>query len=318
MSFGPLEAIRNTGSIKECGAKVLESIRTRNLIFGSEETPSYEGYEVIRRLGVGAGSVIYAVRSKKTDEIFALKHVMRLNGQDKRMIAQVENEHHIANRVNHPYVRSVYEIKRFKRFFQTREVFLLMEYCPGVSLEQSPRRSIIDLLLIFRMVADGLSGMHSCGLLHCDIKPNNIIIAENGSIRIIDLGQSCPIGTIKPRIQGTPDYIAPEQVKRKPLSKQTDVFNLGASIYWAFTGSHIPTLIPKKADRVEIAKPSNVGSPLSPHEIKPKIPVGVSNLIMECVDEKPWNRPSDMPTLISRLDLLIHMIAGGKPTTNSD
>ena len=138
---------------------------------------------------------------------------------------------------------------------------MLMDFCEGISLEQSPRRSLIDILLIFRMVADGIHGMHNVGLLHCDMKPNNIIIAKNGGIRVIDLGQSCPIGTVKTRIQGTPDYIAPEQVKRKPLSTQTDVFNLGASIYWALTGKFVPTLIPTRTvDRIEIAAMSSVST----------------------------------------------------------
>ncbi len=290
-----------------------EVIKPRGAItLGSGSAPEYPGYEILRRLGIGAASVIYAVRDLKSGETRALKHVVRQEGEDKRMIEQVENEYHIASRVNHPYIRKIYEIQRRRKLLQTNEVLLLMQYCPGVSLEQSEGRSILDLLLIFRMVAEGLNGMHVQGFIHCDMKPNNIIIAENGSISIIDLGQGCKIGTVKPRIQGTPDYIAPEQVKRKPLSCQTDVFNLGATMYWAFTGKHIPTLIPKQMDRVELATDMNTGPPPSPNKLRPQIPVGISNLIMDCVKESPADRPSDMNQVISRLDLLIHMIAGGK------
>ncbi len=289
--------------------------RFQTLDLMTAESPKFEGYEIVRRLGVGAGSVIYAVRSRETDEMFALKHVERIEGKDKRMVEQVINEYRVASLINHPYVRNIYKMKRVKRGFQTKEVFLLMEYCPGVSLEQSSSRSILDLLLIFRMVADGMNGMHNAGLVHCDMKPNNIIINDDGGIRIIDLGQSCPLGTVKPRIQGTPDYISPEQVKRKPLTKATDIFNLGATMYWAFTGKHIPTMIPKRTNGIELALNDNVGPAKSPNELKPAIPMGVSNLIMECVEKDPRRRPSDMPTLISRLDLLIHMIAGNKPRT---
>jgi serine/threonine-protein kinase len=281
---------------------------------GASEPPVFEGYEIVRRLGLGAASVIFAVKSKKTGELRALKHVVRQDGEDSRMIDQVETEYRIGTQIDHPYIRKVFEIKRTKRRFQTREVFLLMEYCPGISLEQSPSRSLLDLLLIFRMVADGLGGMHNHGILHCDIKPNNIIISDNGAIRIIDLGQSCGIGTVKPRIQGTPDYIAPEQVKRKPLTQQTDVFNLGATMYWALTGKHVPTLIPKNSDRLDLV--SEVGPPASPNKLKPQIPIGVSNLVMDCIKDSPKDRPSDMPALVSRLDLLIHMIAGGRPVAN--
>ena len=188
---------------------------------------------------------------------------------------------------------------------------MLMEYCPGVSLEVSPARSLLDLLLIFRMVAEGLNGMHMQGYVHCDIKPKNIIIAENGAICLIDLGQSCRFGTVKQRIQGTPDYIAPEQVKRKAMTRATDVFNLGATMYWALTGKFVPTVLPPKGDVLEILEPS--GPLESPNEMKPQIPIGFSNLVMECVSMKPKDRPQDMTEVISRMDLLIHMVAGGRP-----
>ena len=96
------------------------------------------------------------------------------------------------------------------------------------------------------------------------------------------------------------------------------MFNLGATMYWALTGKHVPTLIPKPTDRVELATMDNTGPPPTPTQLKPKIPVGVSNLIMDCVQKDPARRPADMPTLVSRLDLLIHMIAGGRPTANGN
>ena len=291
-----------------------DTILNNHITIGSVDQPQFEDYEIIKRLGFGAGSVIYAVKSKKNGQVSALKHVVRKEGENSRMIDQVENEFRIGTKINHPYVRKTYEIHRKKHRLRTREVIMLMEYCPGVSLEQSPSRSLLDLILIFRMVADGLGGMHNQGYLHCDMKPNNIIIAENGLIRIIDFGQSCHHGTVKPRIQGTPDYIAPEQVKRKPLSTRTDVFNLGATMYWARTGKYIPTLIPKQqSDRLDLSISTENDAPVPPHQIKPKIPVGVSNLVMECVNKNPLHRPADMPTLITRFDLLIHMITDGKP-----
>ena len=290
-------------------------VTTRNIrqvAIGSSELPFWEGYETIRRIGIGAGSIICLVKSQKTGELRALKHVVRQDGEDGRLIEQVETEYRVAGKIDHPYVRKVFDIRRLKRRLQTREVLLMMEYCSGISLEQSPARSLLDLLFIFRMVADGIQGMHANGFLHCDMKPNNIIIADNGAIRIIDLGQSCPLGTVKKRIQGTPDYIAPEQVRRKPLGRQTDVFNLGATMYWALTGRHVPTMIPKATDQFDLTVTKKVEEPQSPHQLKDKIPVGVSNLVMECIGKLPQDRPADMLTIIARLDLLIHMIAGGK------
>ena len=276
--------------------------------------PKFSGFTVIEKLGVGAGSQIYLVIDKKTGEQRAIKHVIRHDGENARMLEQVEGEYAVAKAIDHPYIRKVFEIRHKKKFFKTQEITMIMEYCPGISLEKSAGRSLVDLLLIHKMVAQGLHGMHEHGYVHCDMKPNNIIIADSGAIRVIDLGQSCKIGTVKQRIQGTPDYIAPEQVKRKPITPTTDVFNLGASIYWALTGKHVPTLIPKKKndDRIGLAEDVPKGPPPSPHELKPMIPVGLSNLVMECVSRSPLDRPKDMKILMGRIDLLIHMIAGEK------
>ena len=166
-----------------------------------------------------------------------------------------------------------------------------------------------DVLLVFRMVATGLNAMHQQGYLHCDIKPNNILINDSGSIKIIDLGQGCKIGTVKPRIQGTPDYIAPEQVKRKHLDQRTDIFNLGATMYWAVTGKNVTTLIPQNNDLSATLGQRDFPAP---HEVHRKIPPGVSKLILDCVKEEPEKRPGSMPDVVSRLDVLIHSIFAKK------
>jgi serine/threonine-protein kinase len=185
----------------------------------------------------------------------------------------------------------------------------------GQTLESGPTLSLVDVLLVFRMVATGLNAMHHQGYIHCDIKPNNILLSKSGSIKIIDLGQSCKIGTIKRRIQGTPDYIAPEQVRRRPLGPKTDMFNLGATMYWALTGHTVPTLIPKTKNGIPVATPKSYPHP---HELKSRIPIGVSKLVMECAKEDPMERPSDMATIISRLDMIVHSLLGDKIKTNKN
>jgi len=196
--------------------------------------------------------------------------------------------------------------------FKVKELLLSMEFFGGETLEDSPTLSLGDVLLVFRMVASGLQVMHREGFVHCDIKPNNILLSKSGTIKIIDLGQSCKIGTTKPRIQGTPDYIAPEQVKRKPLGPKTDIFNLGATMYWAITGKNIPTLIPKTN---ELGLPIPPPPRVAPHEIKKQLPIGVSKLVMDCIEDDPALRPRNMMTVISRLDLMVHSIFGGKIKT---
>lgn len=271
------------------------------------------GYIIKKRIGVGARTTIYLATDDSTGVDVALKRVILEKPEDTRVFEQVEMEFKTAQKIDHPYVRKCYKLKKVRSMFKTREMLLAMEYFDGQSLEDGPALSLLDVLLVFRMVATGLNAMHQCGLVHCDIKPNNILLSKAGSIKIIDLGQSCRIGTTKRRIQGTPDYIAPEQVRRKPLGPKTDIFNLGATMYWALTGKTVPTLIPKK-DPFGLPVQETVRAP---HEIRSQIPVGISKLVMDCVEDDPAKRPTDMAAVISRLDLMIHGIISGKLKTNS-
>jgi serine/threonine-protein kinase len=273
------------------------------------------GYTIKRRIGIGARTTIYLATDDSTGNEVALKRVIREKPEDTRIFEQVDSEFKIAQKIDHPYIRKCYKLKTVRSMFSIKEMLLAMEYFDGQSLEEGPALSLLDVMLVFRMVATGLNAMHQAGLVHCDIKPNNILLNKAGSIKIIDLGQSCKTGTTKRRIQGTPDYIAPEQVRRKPLGPKTDIFNLGATMYWALTGKTVPTLIPKKDP---FGLPVQQEKVFTPHDIHSRIPIGISNLVMECVAEDPAKRPTDMMTVISRLDIMIHGILSNKAKTNNN
>jgi len=135
---------------------------------------------------------------------------------------------------------------------------------------------------------------------HCDLKPNNILVNAGGDVKIIDFGQACRLGSVKERIQGTPDFIAPEQVKREPITAKTDVFNFGATLYASLTGRSIPTLYTvKKGDNsflVDDVIPT-------PREVEPEVPEQLSNLVMECIRTNPSKRP-ELADVIRRLEVL--------------
>jgi len=272
------------------------------------------GFTIIKRIGSGARSVIYLATDDADKTNVALKRVIFERREDSRIFEQTEAEYKVGRRIDHPYVRKCYKLKKIRRMLKVKELLLSMEMFEGKTLENSPTLSLVDVLLVFRMVADGLNAMHQQGFVHCDIKPNNILMSKSGSIKIIDLGQTCRIGTTKRRIQGTPDYIAPEQVRRKPLGPKTDIFNLGATMYWALTGHNVPTLIPKK-DELGLPIPQHHREP---HEIKKQIPPVISKLVMDCVEDDPAKRPTNMATVVSRLDLVIRSIFGGKIKPNKN
>jgi len=274
-----------------------------------------DGFRILRKLGNGARTAIYLAIDEETRQTVALKRAVMEAPEDSRIFEQVRLEYKIARQIDHPYIRKCNKLFRVRRFLKVQELFLAMEFFEGQSLEDHQRLSLGDILLVFRMVAVGLNAMHERGFVHCDIKPNNILFSRQEGVKIIDLGQSCRIGEIKKRIQGTPDYIAPEQVRREHLSHRTDIFNLGATMYWALTGRNIPTLIPKK-NEFDLS-PSDRADYKSPHELYTPIPVELSDLVMQCVQDKPSDRPANMSEIVERLDLMIRAIFGSKISLNA-
>lgn len=266
------------------------------------------GFTIREKLGTGARSTIYKASDDQTGQLVALKRVVMEQAEDVRIFDQMETELRVSKIVDHNFVRKCYKILRRRKMFKTSEILMTMELVDGVALDVCKSLSLIDIMVVFRMVAQGLNAMHQVGYVHCDMKPNNIIInLPKAQIKIIDLGQSCEIGTIKTRVQGTPDYIAPEQVRKHPITHRTDIFNLGATFYWAMTGRNVPTLIPQKNEVGAISTPKPA---IAPARIYRKIPLALSNLVMECVSENPAERPSNMGDIISRLDVIIHDVMG--------
>ena len=260
------------------------------------------GYRVVRVLGTGARSTIWEVRQEATGQSFALKRVLKQGNDDSRFMQQVANEYECGRHIDHPNVRKVYDLRRVRKLLAIRETHLLMEYCPGKSVQDSPPRAMLEACGVFAQVAQAIETINRAGFVHADMKPNNIVVTPEGNVKIIDLGQTCRIGTVKERIQGTPDFIAPEQVKRGPLDVRTDVFNFGASFYWALTGKCIPTLLPK-ANSLEL--PNNSSAVTPPHKHNSDIPLILSNLVMECVRVDPNHRPKTMQEVVRRLGIVL-------------
>lgn len=261
------------------------------------------GFRVLADLGTGAASQLYLVQDPKTKHIWALKHVKKENEKDQRYLDQTEAEYNVGSQLNHPNIRKVARLTKNRKVIRVTEMFMTLEFVDGIAMDQHPPETLIDALDILQQAAEGLLYMHNKGFVHADIKPNNIIVTENGLAKIIDLGQSCRIGTKKQRIQGTVDYIAPEQVHRREITPATDVYNLGATIYWAITGTTIPTAMTDRTGLGFAKEASQIERPKPPIQINPQIPLELSELTLECVEPDPNKRPP-METVRNRLQII--------------
>jgi serine/threonine-protein kinase len=281
----------------------VQLMETYNGMAGTVRMPeNLFGYEVLEAMGQGAGSTIYAVSHPQTHQICALKHVVARNDKEQRFIEQLRAEFEVGQKVNHPALRRSLDLKIKSNWRgKVSEAGLVMELVDGVPLDQECPPGLLAVLDCFIQVAQGLGALHALGYVHCDLKPANIMVNASGQTKVIDLGQACATGTKKERIQGTPDFISPEQVKLDPVTARTDVFNFGASLYFCLSGEKLPTLFTCGRGENSFLVDNRIRTP---HEIKPGVPENLSNLVMDCVKIKPEKRPADMSEVARRLEVM--------------
>jgi eukaryotic-like serine/threonine-protein kinase len=272
-----------------------------------------EGMRVLSEIGRGAASVIYLVQDPKSKQIWALKHVQKRSPKEQRFMDQAEIEHKIACAISHESIRKIPRIIKKGSLLNTRELFLVMEFVDGVSLHEEKPDRIDHLVDIFRQTAHGLAQMHDAGYVHADMKPHNVIVGHdfdgNPTAKVIDLGQSCKAGTVKERIQGTPDYIAPEQVRRGAITPKTDIYNFGATMYWVLTGRNIPTAMGLKNDALTSSiDESKIEPPVPVRQINKAVPERLETLVMDCVKVRAEDRPDNMHVVADKLDLILGIV----------
>ena len=248
--------------------------------------PQIPGYQLGKFLGKGAGSRIYSVRNIKTDEVFVLKHVLREKPEDERYIIQALNEFRLGNQVNHPVLRRVLEVRK-KGLLAVREVLLFMEPVKGKHLEDDQPTDLARILKIMVAVSEGLAAIHELGFVHADVNPRNVITSKSGRVKLIDYGLSCPIGTVKERVQGTIDFLAPEQARMEQIDPHTDIFNFAAVLYWLVTSRTIgsPAVGEKLGQRPNLS---------DPRKLNPNLPQSFAHLLLHCLAEDKAARPQSM------------------------
>ena len=280
-------------------------------------------YNVLAKLGEGAASILYAVQHRKTKQVSALKHVEKTDEKSQRFLDQVIQEYKIGLKLDHPSIRKVRKLVKHRKMLRITALSMIMEHIDATTLNQQMPKNHVQAVDIFLQVAKGLSHMHERGYVHADIKPNNILVDDGRDVKIIDLGQACETGTVKKRIQGTPGYMAPEQANRGVITPRTDIYNLGAMMYFILLGELIPTAMPpkNKSDRLvnSAIEAENVKLPAPPHERNKRIHTLLSKQIMDCVYPNPDDRTETMSVVVNRLelirDVLEEPISSPPPTT---
>jgi len=204
---------------------------------GLKRTQLEERYELRRILGEGGMGVVYAAFDCLMQREVALKTILDF---DAETMAMFENEWNLLANMVHPNVISIYDIGEFENEGM-KKPFFVMPLLPGVTLDRlirdgSPRRSVAGALGIIEQACRGLHAAHQQGLVHRDVKPSNIFVMEDNSVKVIDFGLALGASTKDTNtMRGTYPYMAPEQFGRKPPTPLSDLFSLGVVTYHALT-----------------------------------------------------------------------------------
>ncbi|MBI1827142.1 MAG: serine/threonine protein kinase [Planctomycetes bacterium] len=260
-------------------------------------------YRIIEKLGVGAQSRVFRARCMRDGSDYTVKIVKIIKPEDAGFVDLLKAEHAIGSVLNHPVIRKIYELRYIRRRLRVQGAILFMEYVSGGPLGYPDRRRVDEILRIFLDVAHGLHAMHQAGFVHADMKPNNILVNADGTVKLIDLGQSARLNESKGKVQGTIDYMAPEQASRGKLDARTDVFGFGATLHRVLTGKPVQT---------EMNQTVNLGAQnmtvkrleYSRENVLDQLPTSVSKFIEDCCRADPAQRIADMSAVASRLDLV--------------
>jgi len=250
------------------------------------QTPADFGHFVLEKeLGHGGMGGVYLARDKMLDRRVGIKVMLKSLGADPKFVERFQREAQAAARLNHPNIAQIYS------FGQEQGMpYIAMELVPGGSLdkEMESNPGTLDVVYVMRVgqqVADALALAAESGLVHGDVKPENVLFDSDGNAKLVDFGLAAMQGD-SDEIWGTPFYISPEKVRRQKIDYRADIYSLGGTLYHVLTG--VPPF--DGPDPTAVVKARFEGPPKKPSELRPDIPPEVDAIIMRMLELEPSMR----------------------------
>jgi eukaryotic-like serine/threonine-protein kinase len=262
-------------------------------------------YEIISELGAGGMGVVYKAHDHELNDLVALK-MLRIADEEgaEEFLEAMKSEIVLARKITHPAVLRTYDYGELDGV-----PYISMEYVRGLTLkyllQQNQKIPYSAGLRIAKQLAAGLQAAHDQGVLHRDIKAENLILEHNGNAKIMDFGIARKVsgpglGELEGAIVGTPRYAAPEQLMGNPVDESADIYSAGILLYHMYTGSF--PYIAKSMQRLITAK--NNDDPSPPSKYWKEIPSELEKLIMSCIQRNPKDRIQSAGLLLDELEKL--------------
>jgi serine/threonine-protein kinase len=246
-------------------------------------------YQIIEELGKGGMGRVYKAHDTKIKEKIALKLIKPEIAKDKKTIERFSNELRLARKIRHKNVCGMFDLGEEKGTH-----YITMEFVPGEDLRSSIRRfgqlPLGKSISIAKQICEGLAEAHRLGVVHRDLKSNNIMIDKEGNVRIMDFGIARSLEAIGITAAGvmigTPEYMSPEQVEGKEVDQRSDIYSLGVILYEMVTGR-----VPFEGDTPFTIGMKQKGEiPQDPKELNSHISDDLNRLILRCLEKDKENR----------------------------
>ena len=246
-------------------------------------------YEIQEIIGIGGMAVVYKAFDIQENKIVAIKILKDEFGTNVEFLRRFQNESKVIAVLSHPNIVKVFDVS-FGDNFQ----YIVMEYIDGITLkEYIERKQSIpwkDALYFTVQILRALQHAHDKGIVHRDVKPQNIMLLRDGTIKVTDFGiarfSRSDERTITDKAIGSVHYISPEQAKGGPIDEKADLYSVGVLMYEMLTGC-----LPFDGDNaVSVAIMQLQDEPKHPREIDSNIPVGLEQITMRAMRKNPEHR----------------------------
>ncbi len=266
-------------------------------------------YRILRHLARGGMADVYLAHDLELGRDICLKLMLTQYMRSAEIRARFQREARAAARLQHRHVVQVFDVGQMP----DGRPFLAMEYMAGGSLEDLIRRetqqarpfSPVQVLNLLRQVAVALQAIHRAGMVHRDLKPSNILLREDGTLVVADLGivavTEATRLTRTGQMLGTPYYMAPEQVRGKALDARADMYAFGVMLYEMLAGQRPFS----GQDRLAVLDQHLRVTPPPLEQVRPGLAPATVDLVNTCLHKEPEGRFPDMVALLAQLDLAL-------------
>ena len=258
-------------------------------------------YKIISKIGVGGMADVFKGEDTLLGRPVAVKILHSNFAGDDDFVARFKREAQAAGKLSHPNIVSMYDVG-----FDQGYHYIVMEYIEGETLKEYINRheriSIDNAVKFTIAIAEGLEHAHAMGIVHCDIKPHNVLITKQGRIKVTDFGiaRAMNAGTTMMytnSIMGSAHYLSPEQASGKPVNGSTDIYSLGAVLYEMLTGR-----VPYEGETpISVALKHVRERLIPPTRYNPSIPTLLEAAVIKALAKRPEDRFSNITEMIAAL-----------------